>query len=199
MRPISNVKPGDYAVSLPRPDDCVSEVTNKHNGGKFIITSPICMYEFGYSFPLQGFVTEVFRYYNPSSTQLHLNGWTILSALNKFLRMLDKESTVRIFRQCHTLISSVERVPFFPCFFNFANSPKGLMRETFKWNSSRSKSWRGKWVVVSYHGTMKPQDRYSATSGCTHYWRAPPSSVNDKPFLNTKEEKVCAGLDTLRI
>uniref|UniRef100_A0A3N7FKI2 Uncharacterized protein n=1 Tax=Populus trichocarpa TaxID=3694 RepID=A0A3N7FKI2_POPTR len=90
------------------------------------------MYEFGYSFPLQGFVTEVFRYYNPSSTQLHLNGWTILSALNKFLRMLDKESTVRIFRQCHTLISSVERVPFFPCFFNFANSPKGLMRETFK-------------------------------------------------------------------
>lgn len=98
IRPISNVEPGDYEVSLPRPDDYVSEVTKKHNGGKFIITTPICMYEFGYSFPLQGFVTEVFGYYNPSSTQLHPNGWTILSALNKFLIMLNKESTIMIIR-----------------------------------------------------------------------------------------------------
>jgi len=139
----------------------------------------------------------VFRYYNPSPTQLHPNRWTILSALNKFLRMLDKEPIVRIFRQCCTLISGVKRRPSFPWFFNFANKPKGPMRD-FQMKSSQSKSWRGEWVVVSYHETIKPQDRYNATWGCIHYWRALSSSVNNKPFLNIEEEKMCARLDSLR-
>lgn len=72
------------------------------------------MYEFGYSFPLQGFIKKVFTYYNQSPAQLHPNGWTILSAFNKFLKMLDEEPIVKVFRQCRTLIKSVERGPFFP-------------------------------------------------------------------------------------
>ena len=72
------------------------------------------MYEFGYSFPLQGFIKKVFTYYNQSPAQLHPTGWTILSAFNKFLKMLDEEPIVKVFRQCRSLIKSVERGPFFP-------------------------------------------------------------------------------------
>lgn len=49
------------------------------------------MYEFEYLFSLQGFIKEIFRYYNMSLAQFHPNGWTILLAFDKFLRMLDKE------------------------------------------------------------------------------------------------------------
>lgn len=89
---------GDYVVSLPELSDRVLEVTNKCSGGNFLITFPIYMYEFGYLFPLQGFVNEVFIYHNLSLAQLHPNGWTILFESDKFLRMLDEEPIIRVFK-----------------------------------------------------------------------------------------------------
>jgi hypothetical protein len=48
----------DFAVLLPEVDDWVTHVTNKLVEGDFIITPPICIYEFGYLFQLQRFVRD---------------------------------------------------------------------------------------------------------------------------------------------
>jgi hypothetical protein len=37
---------------VPEVGDCISQVTSKYDGGNIIITTPICLYEFGYSFSL---------------------------------------------------------------------------------------------------------------------------------------------------
>lgn len=83
-------QPRDYVVLLSGHSDHVSKVTNEYSGEKIIIKAPIFMYKFGYLFPPQGFVKEVFRYYNSSPAQLHSN-----SQLH--LIMLDEELTIRIF------------------------------------------------------------------------------------------------------
>jgi hypothetical protein len=36
-----------------------------------------------------------------------------------------------------------------------------------------------------------PHEGYNAMWGCSYFWRAPPASVNGKPFLNENEERLC--------
>ena len=43
--------------------DRISQVTNKYKGGNIIISALICLYKFGYLFPLQEFVRDILRYY----------------------------------------------------------------------------------------------------------------------------------------
>jgi hypothetical protein len=69
---------------------------------------PLCQYEFGYSFSLERFVRDVPRYYNFSLAHIHRNGWIILSLFEKLLRILNEEPSIKVFRQCYTLISSIE-------------------------------------------------------------------------------------------
>ena len=41
-------QPGEYLVVVPEGGDRISQVTSKYSGGDIIITTPICLYEFGY-------------------------------------------------------------------------------------------------------------------------------------------------------
>jgi hypothetical protein len=66
------------------------------------------MYEFGYLFLLQGFMSNVFCYYNLSLTQLHPNGWTTLSFFDKLFRIHKVEPMINIFIHYYTLINNVE-------------------------------------------------------------------------------------------
>ena len=91
---------------VPEANNCIFQVTIKYGGGNITIITLICLYEFGYSFSLQGFVRDVLRYYNPSSAQIHPNECTILSSFEKLLRILNKEPIIKVFRHCYTLISS---------------------------------------------------------------------------------------------
>jgi hypothetical protein len=50
-------------VDIHEVGDRISQVTSKYGGGNIIITALICLYEFGYLFPLQEFVRDVLRYY----------------------------------------------------------------------------------------------------------------------------------------
>jgi hypothetical protein len=60
-------------VLLHEMNNQATQVINKLVGSIFIITAFICIYEFRYLFPLQGFIRDGFRYYNMSLAQLHLN------------------------------------------------------------------------------------------------------------------------------
>jgi hypothetical protein len=53
-------------VLLPKAGDQVIHVTSKPVIDNFIIIPLIFIYEFGYSFPLPGFVRGVFCYFNIS-------------------------------------------------------------------------------------------------------------------------------------
>ena len=78
---------------------------------------PLYQYEFGYSFSLERFVRDVLRYYNFSLVHIHRNGWIILSLFEKLLRILNEKPSIKVFRQCYTLISSIEGGPSIPWFF----------------------------------------------------------------------------------
>jgi hypothetical protein len=56
----------DFMVLLPKAGDQVIHVTSKPVIDNFIIIPLIFIYEFGYSFPLPGFVRGVFFYFNIS-------------------------------------------------------------------------------------------------------------------------------------
>ena len=56
-------QPEDFTVLLPKVDNRITQVTSKHVGSKFLITNPMCIYEFGFLFPLQGFIRD-FCYFN---------------------------------------------------------------------------------------------------------------------------------------
>jgi hypothetical protein len=56
------------------------------------------MYMLGYTFPLKGFVREVFSYYQLGLDQLYPNGWIILFSFDKFLKLIIIEPTISIYR-----------------------------------------------------------------------------------------------------
>jgi hypothetical protein len=81
---------------------------------------------------------DVLRYYNFSPAQIHSNGWIILFSFEILLRILNEESSVRVFRQCYTLISSIEGGPLMPWFFfTFINKQHRPMENIIKRKSSR--------------------------------------------------------------
>ena len=51
---------------VPKVNDRIFQFTNKYGGGNIIIIALVYLYEFVYSFSLQGFVRDVLRYYNLS-------------------------------------------------------------------------------------------------------------------------------------
>jgi hypothetical protein len=57
---------GDYTMVVPKVNDRIFQFTNKYSGGNIIIIALVYLYEFVYSFSLQGFVRDVLRYYNLS-------------------------------------------------------------------------------------------------------------------------------------
>lgn len=59
-------QPIDFTILMLELDDWVTQVTSKLVGDNFIIIAFIYMYEFGHLFSLQGFIRDVFRYYNLS-------------------------------------------------------------------------------------------------------------------------------------
>ena len=100
---------------------------------------PLCLYEFGYSFPLERFVRDVLRYYNFNLAHIHPNRWIILSLFEKLLRILNEEPSIKVFRQCYTLISSIEGGPSIPWFLTFINKLNGPIKNIMRGKSSRLK------------------------------------------------------------
>jgi len=125
---------GDFTVLLPEVDNWVTHVTNKLVEGDFIITTHICIYEFGYLFQLQRFVRDIFCYYNMILVELHPNRWTTLFIFDKMLRILKMEPSIRVFKHYYTLINSVEREPSIPWFFTFSTTLKGFVKVLSKVN-----------------------------------------------------------------
>jgi len=50
---------------------------------------------------------------------------------------------------------------------------------------------------MRYIGLARPQDGYKPIWDCSYYWRTPLAGVNEKPFLGSKDERVCTKLDNL--
>jgi hypothetical protein len=90
------------------------------------------MYALGYTFHLQGFMKEVFRYYQWGLSQLHPNKWIILSAFDKFLRLVIIEPIISVFRTCYHLVASTNGDTDICWFFSFTNRPIRAMKGTLQ-------------------------------------------------------------------
>jgi hypothetical protein len=90
----------------------------------------MCMYVLGYSFSLQGFVSEVFRYYRLGLGQSHPNGWIIFVAFDKFLRLVRIDFIVNVFRICYHLVTGTNSNNDMRWFFTFSNRPMGAITGT---------------------------------------------------------------------
>jgi len=66
------------------------------------------MYMIRYSFLLKSFIKEVFIYYQLGSSQLHPNRWIILSAFNKFYRLVRIEPTINVLRSFYHLVIGID-------------------------------------------------------------------------------------------
>lgn len=93
----------DYVAKLSVKTKMISQLTSATSRRRCEITSPLCIYKLGYSFPLQEFVREILCYYN-----LGPNKWIILSAFDKFLRLVGLKPIVNIFRTCYNLIGGTD-------------------------------------------------------------------------------------------
>jgi len=82
----------------------------------------------GYSFSLQGFVWEVFRYYKLGSGQLHPNKWIILFVFDKFLQLIEIEPTINVFRTYYHLVVGADNGNDTHWFFTFTNKPTKAMK-----------------------------------------------------------------------
>lgn len=173
-------------VLLHEMNDQVTQVINKLVGSIFMITAFICIYEFGYLFPLQGFIRDGFRYYNMSLAQLHLNKQTTVSAFDNLLRVLKKKPSINIFRHCYTLINNVDEGPFIPQFFTFSTKTKRPLKGIFQEKSSHVRKWRRKWVLVKFDSMAKPYLGYVVIQGCFHFQRVPYVVVT-KNLASTRE------------
>jgi len=90
------------------------------------------MYALGYTFHLQGFMKEVFRYYQLSPSQLHPNKWIILSTFDKFRRLVIIEPIISVFRTCYHLVASTNCDNDMCWLFNFTNRPIRAMKGTLR-------------------------------------------------------------------
>ena len=114
-------QPDEYVAQMPLPDERISKLTKGTSWGFSEIIAPLCMYKMGYSFPLKGFVRDVFSFYHLSSGQLHPNRWMLVSAFEKFYRMVGLEPTMNVFRSCYHLVASSDGGIDVRWFITFAN------------------------------------------------------------------------------
>ena len=63
------------------------------------------MYELWYTFTLNRFVREVFKYYELGSCQLYPNGWIIPIAFDKFFKLVGIKPTLNIVKTGYHLVT----------------------------------------------------------------------------------------------
>lgn len=85
----------------------------------FKIITSMCMFKFGYFYPLSGFVRDVFSYYNMSVSQFHLNRWMIVAIFYKYLRLKGQNPIVGLFKYCYSLSNSPEDKKYMAWFYIF--------------------------------------------------------------------------------
>lgn len=74
----------------------------------FEITTPFSMYVLGYTFLPEGFMREIFRYYQLGLCQLHPNGWINLSTFDKFFRIVEIKLTINVFRTYYHMVTGTD-------------------------------------------------------------------------------------------
>jgi hypothetical protein len=60
---VARYQPGEYMAQIPDHAGRINKQTLGSTRVYFEITTPICIYVMRYSFPLQGFMREVFSHY----------------------------------------------------------------------------------------------------------------------------------------
>lgn len=65
----------------------------------------------------------VFRYYQQGPSQPHPNRWIILFSFDKFLRLVEIEPTISVFRTCYHLVADIDGGNDMCWFFTFAERP----------------------------------------------------------------------------
>lgn len=123
---------GEYTTQILAEAEHINQLTSSSAYGHLEITTHFYMYTLGYTFHLQGFMKEVFRYYQLGPSQLYPNKWIIFFAFDKFLRLVIIEPIISVFRTCYHLVASTNGDNDIYWFFNFTNRPIRAMKGTLQ-------------------------------------------------------------------
>lgn len=90
-----------------------------------------------------------FCYSNLSLAQLHPNKWTIVFAFDKLMKIFKEKLMVRVFKHSYSLTNNAQDGPSIPWNFTFSTKLREFMKGTFQGESTHTKKWRRRWVIVA--------------------------------------------------
>ena len=97
-----------------------------------------------YSFPFQGFVRDLFSYYQHTLGQLHPNRQTIMSSFKKSCKMVGLEPLVNCFRSFYQLVAETDDGNDMRWFFTFANKSNGAIQNILTKKPMSNQKMEGK-------------------------------------------------------